>query len=262
MMSVAPDPDQMAATDQNQPQTMAPVVQHPMHAMIAPIMGAPLSSARPAEDPGPEPPSMSQADIEGVGGNSSTPSLPATKQPKVTTMSPTDRYEDNINRRLMSDYTKDQNPWGSADNHPGFLGKLGHMGSQLIANAHHVSGELTPREQEEQRLGGEVQKLEGEKSQQALQGAQTAHTQQQTEAGEPVEISPDQAQELEAPELAGTKVAPSVLATLYKQRGINAQKTDASQDRMTQQLRAHGYGLDADGTIRPLKYEEMSPEQQ
>ena len=31
---------------------------------------------------------------------------------------------------------------------------------------------------------------------------------------------------------------------------------------MTQQLRAHGYGLDPDGTVRPLKYEEMSPEQQ
>ena len=221
-----------ALDDQAQPpMTMAPaaapqgmaaqVVQHPMHAMIAPITAAP-----------PEvPPMMSQTDIEGVGGNSSTPSFPATKQPKVTTMSPTDRYEENINRRLMADYSKDQNPWGSADNHPGFLGKLGHMGSQLIANAHHASGELTPRETEEQRLGGEVQKLEGEKSQQALQGAQTAGAQQrgdleeqQARAAELIPASQEEADAYGVP--VGTPLNASI-------RGALARNTQTVQGRQS-----------------------------
>ena len=215
----------------SQPMTMAPaaapqgmaaqVIQHPMHAMIAPIVGAPklprISSMQHAEDPGPEPAEMSQSDISGIGGDQPMSTLPAQKQPKVVTMSPTDRYEDNINRRLMGDYSKDQDPWGSADNHPGFLGKLGHFGSQLIANAHHVSGELTPRETEEQRLGGEVQKIEGEKSQQALQGAQMGNQQAETnlhntqeKAAQLVEISPEEAQSMGNPALAGQQVTQGV----------------------------------------------------
>lgn len=195
------------------PQGMS-VVQHPMHAMITPIKGEPLSSMRPAEDPGQEPSAMSSSDAEGMGGGQMSSSL-ASKQPKVVTMSPMERYEDSINQRLMADYKKDQNPWGSANNHPGTLGKILH-------GLNHATGGDTRRQWEETALGGEVQKIEGEKSQQALQGAQTAHLAQETASGEPVEIGEDQANELGAPELAGTKVPPSVLAALYKQHGINA----------------------------------------
>ena len=89
------------------PQGMS-VVQHPMHAMITPIKGEPLSSMRPAEDPGQEPSAMSSSDAEGMGGGQMSSSL-ASKQPKVVTMSPMERYEDSINQRLMADYKKDQN---------------------------------------------------------------------------------------------------------------------------------------------------------
>lgn len=237
------DADPLAMQMSAQLQTTPIPLQHPMHAIVAPI-----SAPAPKVDPM-------------VAYEAAQAAKPAThmsaEEPAATPpkMSAIDRYENALATKQMSDLSKDENPYGSENNHPGFFGKVLHGLSV-------ATGGPNRRLFSEQQRNSQIEGIEKNKSEQALQGAQTAHAQQQTAAGEPVEISPDQAQELEAPELAGTKVAPAVLATLYKQRGINTQKAAASQDRMTQQLRAHGYGLDPDGTVRPLKYEEMSPEQQ
>ena len=207
----------------------APDVQHPMHAVIAPI-----SAPAPKIDPM-------------VAYESAQAAKPATRMSaeepaaQPTRMSPLDQREAELQQGMAK---KPEGFWGKLGHYAGMAGRI--AGDVVAPGATElIVGNLAkegigPRANELRNK--EIQSLETQKSEQALQGAQTAHAQQETAAGEPVEISPDQAQELEAPELAGTKVAPAVLATLYKQKGINAQKTDASQDRMTQQLRAHGYG--------------------
>ena len=238
------------------PQGMAPVtVQHPMHAMVAPIVGKPVAPAMASDAP----PEIGQDEMPSE--MAAQPSLPATKQPKVRTMSPTESYEDNINTKLMADYEKDQNPWGSSNNHPGLLGKLGHLGSQFFANAHHVNGELTPREQEEKRLGGEVQKLESQKSQQALQSAQTEGAQQQGDLHEQqaraAELTPASAAEADAlgiPE--GTMLNAASRAALAKQAGINQTKHDTTQ--MTVQGRAD---VAAANNLTREKLATLKPEQ-
>ena len=186
------------------PQGMAaPVIQHPMHAMVAPIVGAPKLSAMAAPaDAGPEPAAMGPADAATMAPVPSA-ALPSTKQPTVRAMSPMDRYEDNLNQKLMADYSKDENPWGSANNHPGFLGKLGHFGSQLIQNIQHGEGQLTPRETEEKRLGDEMQKIEEQKSKSGLEGAQASKAQ----ADVPFEESETAKNEAGLPYVAPTAVA-------------------------------------------------------
>jgi hypothetical protein len=57
-----------------------------------------------------------------------------------------------------------------------------------------------------------------------LRQAETARYQQQTEAGNPIEISPEVAEGLGHPEWAGEKLTPAILAGLQKQAGINATK--------------------------------------
>jgi len=117
-----------------QPMTMAPaaapqgmaaqVVQHPMHAMIAPIVGAPLrmSTMRPAEDPGQEPAAMSQGNISSVGGDQMSapvqaiPSAIEPKQPTVRTMSPIERREDQLQQGMAQ---KPEGFWGNLKHYAG-----------------------------------------------------------------------------------------------------------------------------------------------
>ncbi len=223
-MGVNPEDDQA-----QQPMTMAPAapegmaastVQHPMHAMVAPIVGKP--------EPPPDSIGMSAGDEAQIEGQQMS-AAPTSKQPKVRTMAPMERQEDNINQKLMADYHKDQDPWGSADNHPGFLGKLGHFGSQMLANAHHVSGELTPREDEEKRLGAEQQGLEKQQSEQALQSAQTEGAQQKGDLEEQqaraAELTPTSQEESDAFGVpVGTMLNAASRAALGKQAGINGTK--------------------------------------
>ena len=176
-----------ALMDPELPQGMAApdMVQHPMHAMIAPI-SAPVPEVDPmvqyeqgmAAKPAPE----------------AKMSLGGENEPgKVTKMSPMDATESRDQGRLMADYAKDENPWGTPGNHPGFLGKLGHLGSQFIQNIQHGQGQLTPREAEEAKLEKGVQGIESEKSKEGLEGAQAGlagATQAHTEAETP-EVAPN-----------------------------------------------------------------------
>jgi phage host-nuclease inhibitor protein Gam len=218
-------------------QMAAPEVQDPTHALIAPISAAP-----------PEPMPFSGAYLAAMEGDQGPYQL-AVKQPKVRTMSPTERYEQQLEQKQMADYAKDQNPYGSENNHPGFFGKFLHGLSV-------ATGGPNRRQFEEEQRGKELAGIETQRLGQEAQQANIEHTQQQIAAGQPVEISPDQAQELDAPELAGTMVAPSVLATLYKQRGINAQREAANQ--LTNQTRRDVANI---GAISREKLATLKPEQ-
>jgi hypothetical protein len=146
------------------PVKMAPgMIQHPMHAMIAPI-GPPPPDLPPMGMAGPPP------DISGMSA-----------KPQVNRkMSPLEEEESHEEQKLMGDYQKDSDPWGSADNHPGFLGKLGHGLSVVAQNSQHEEGKMTPREAEEQKLQTGLQTVDAEKSKEGLEGATTAHTQEET----------------------------------------------------------------------------------
>ena len=205
-----------------QPMTMAPaaapqgmaaqVVQHPMHAMIAPIVGAPLrmSTMRPAEDPGQEPAAMSSSDVAKIGDQPATPPSITAKPPNVRTMSPMERYEDHLAAKQMADYAKDENPYGSDNNHPGVFGKILHGLSVATGGPNR---RLFAENQREQQIEG-TEKNIGE---QALQRAQTAHTQaevplveNEAKAAELVKISPEEAQSIGNPALAGQQVTQAV----------------------------------------------------
>lgn len=220
-MALMSPEDQLRMTMGAQPAQLG-MIQHPMHAVMAPI--------------GPAPPELSP-DVSGMAPDyemeqdkNAGMSATSPKQPKVTTMSPVQRYEERLAQKQMSDLDKDANPYGSESNHPGFFGKFLHGLSV-------ATGGPNRRLMAEGERNNQIQGIEKSQAEQAQQQAQTQQTQahtgqieQQTAAATPVEISPEQADELESPELAGTKVAPAVLATLYKQRGINQQRIETNQN--------------------------------
>jgi hypothetical protein len=160
-----------------EPQGMAaPVIQHPLHAMVAPIVGVPKLSAMAAPvDAGPEPAAMSPADAATMAPAPSA-ALPSTKQPTVRTMSPIERREDVLQQ-------------GMAKKPEGFMGKLGHG----LGMAGRIAGDIfAPAETElvVQGLGKEgigpranefrnkeMQELEAEKSKEGLEGAQASKAQ-------------------------------------------------------------------------------------
>ncbi|MGA9668242.1 MAG: hypothetical protein WBQ94_03490 [Terracidiphilus sp.] len=108
---------------------------------------------------------------------------------------PLQSQEDEIQRRLQGNYWKDQNPYGSPDNHPG---KLGHV-LHALSVAGNIAGDifapstmalipgtqLNRRVQEGQEQQG-IRGIEAEKGENAERAATTAHTEAET-AGIPAE---------------------------------------------------------------------------
>jgi len=81
--------------------------------------------------------------------------------------------------------------------------------------------------QDEENAGKEATTADV-RSQIPLRQAQTQEAQQRTEASTPVEITPEQAQSLNMPELAGEKVSPAILARLSGQHQGNVTKSDTA----------------------------------
>lgn len=93
---------------------------------------------------------------------------PASAKPVGTPkMSPLAAQEEHINKNLMADYQKDADPYGSPDNHPGFLGRLLH-------GLNVATGGVNRRGYEEQGLEKRVQDIGKQESEQGLQGSETA----------------------------------------------------------------------------------------
>lgn len=149
--------------------TMAPsVIQHPMHAMVAPI--------------GPPPAPIQMAPMDGT-----QPDMPS-NGPVVSRMTPVQQYENDLGNRLMADYGKDANPYGSLTNHPGKLGKFLHGLSV-------ATGGPNRRFAEEQQFGKALEDIEKNRSLENEQGAQAENLRSEvTERGKQ-KLSPLQTSE-------------------------------------------------------------------
>jgi hypothetical protein len=75
--------------------------------------------------------------------------------------------------KLVKDYQKDADPYGSPDNHPGFFGKLAHALS-------HATGGDTRRGWEEQGLVKQINAQTADDAQNAYTGAKTGETEEAT----------------------------------------------------------------------------------
>lgn len=238
----------------------APVVQHPMHALIAPIMGRPVMApqdtgeidsgikgmsapqlprriammAESAPDTSPKPEMMSPTEAEGVRGlhPADTPQFSA--PPAVRTMSPIERREEQLQEGL------DKKPEGFWPKFGHYAGMAGRIAGDIIAPDH---TEFIVNQLGKEGVGPganlarneEMRNLEKEQSETGLQGAQTANTEANTEY---------------------TKQKPAIEQTRIQQ------KNNLASDKNAAQLAKSGYKLDENGDITPMSYEEMSPAQQ
>lgn len=143
------------------PAQMAPQPVNPAHAMTAPL--------------GPSHDAMSSMMTAATGGaeGGAVPRGTKAAPDKMAAKSPLDQQEEHAQSRLMADYQKDADPYGSPDNHPGFMGKLLHGLS-------HITGGDTRRQWEENDLSKGIQGLEAEKSKEGLEGAQAGHANEET----------------------------------------------------------------------------------
>jgi hypothetical protein len=232
--AVATDPTMMQPLNQ-----MA--TQHPLHTMIAPI-------GPPAPEP---PPMMSAQDMDGLGGNAvSAPSSMAPKYPNVRTMSPIDRQEERANNRLMADYAKDENPWGSPNNHPGFLGKFGHVLSSFDRGLIHATGGKTARETEEGELENGLQNIGALKSKTGLEGAQTGHMNAETNELEEGKVPLEQAK---AGQAQGANETKEDIATQHNKTLEDIASMHQATQRAFQHVSGTSGGKDMFANYDPLK---------
>ena len=139
-------------------------------------------------------------------------------------------------------------------NHP-VLGKIAGVGLEGLArlgdiglNLTHAGRQIEPmipgtagyQAAQLGRANSQIGTEQGEQEKQAqtqeaqarvpLMAAQTAEANQKVAAGTPVEITPEQAEQMGAPELAGEKVSPAIMAQLSKQHGINTTKENTTHE--------------------------------
>lgn len=131
------------------------------------------------------PPMMSPMDAQGMG-SSGAPSVFA-PMPKVTqdqnpahqvqgafaNSNPSEAIQLHEQQKLAKDYQKDADPYGSADNHPGFWGKIAH-------GLNVATGGENRRGWEEMGLQKSLQELLKEQSTEGEQGATTSHLNEET----------------------------------------------------------------------------------
>ncbi len=152
----------------------------PITSPFAKIMGS-LPPLIPKPEPVAPPPSAIDATgLSGATGGSALPAFPSSTTPKVvkgkfdpSTASPEDVAMHPLLSRLSSDEEKDLNPWGTPQNHPGFLGKLGHALSV-------ATGGPNRRQYEEMGMQKSLQDLLNSQTRNKYETAETAHTEAET----------------------------------------------------------------------------------
>lgn len=148
LMALQPDDDALGIHRPSMIRMATPHEEHMAATLTAPIMAAPQPvdlSAMTAQQGIPTLPTMG---MPKVNGPASLPGLMARKQDK-----------------LMALQKKDDDPYGSPDNHPGFLGKVLH-------GLNVATGGPGRRAYEEQGLESRLQDLSKEASMENLQGAE------------------------------------------------------------------------------------------
>ena len=152
----------------------------PITSPFARIMGN-LPPLIPKPEPvAPPPGAIDATGLSGATGGSALPAFPSSTTPKVvkgkfdpSTASPEDVAMHPLLSRLSSDEEKDLNPWGTPQNHPGFLGKLGHALSV-------ATGGPNRRQYEEMGLQKSLQDLLNSQTRNKYETAETAHTEAET----------------------------------------------------------------------------------
>lgn len=219
--------------------TYAPEIQHPMHAMIAPISAAP-----------PKPSSM-------LPDSGAPKQMSAIAQPAK--MSPLDQREEQLQQGLQ------KKPQGFLGNLAHYAGMAGRIAGDIVApgQTETIVGTLGregigPRANE--MRNEQISDIEKQKSEQGLQGAQTnaanAHTEELTPVSAPESITAAH------PELADLQLPPNAWQRLASTMNTNQGRKDISNTKNSTVLAKEGYKLDENGEIIPMKYEEMSPAQQ
>lgn len=130
---------------------------------------------------GPEPGAIDAQGLSEATGGDALPQFPSS-MPKVSlakfdpqSASPQEVAMRPALAKLRSDEQKDIDPWGSPDNHPGFLGKLGHALSW-------ATGGPGRRQMEESGLEKSLQEMLNSESKNTEQGAQTDEAEARTNA--------------------------------------------------------------------------------
>lgn len=197
----------------------------PLPASIMPPVDPHASLTAPISAAPPELPPMMAASGSAEG-----------KPAKMSALQP---QEEHISKNLMADYQKDANPYGSDDNHPGFLGKFLH-------GLNVSTGGVNRRGIEERGLESRIQNIDKQESDEGLQGAETAGREESTQeapqkaadahlqSGATTREENDRAQGMED---APAPPEPS-LATAYAHAVNQALKDnrDPSQDPIVQHL--------------------------
>ena len=147
---------------------------NPHDSLTVPILAAPVrpvarSSARTNEL------GAALPDTDGAAPANDTAAAPPA--PKMSLLAP---IEKRAQQRLMADYGKDASPYGSAENHPGFFGKLLH-------GLNVATGGANRRAWEEEGLENRLADLSKQESAENLQGAQAGN--QTAQAGEHTETT-------------------------------------------------------------------------
>ena len=193
---------QMAPTD-------VAIVQHPLHAMIAPISAPP-----------PDMPLEQEQPLQTMALPEQSVASPQPATPKQ--MSAVQRYEDRLAQKQMSDFDKDENPYGSANNHPGFFGKVLHGLSV-------ATGGPNRRLMSEAKRNDQIEGIEQKQGAQALQGAQASAAQQEGDLHEQqaraAELTPATQEEADKYDIPlGTPLNAAIRGSLGKQHGIDNTK--------------------------------------
>jgi hypothetical protein len=121
--------------------------------------------------------------------------FPAAQPQVALDPNPQHQEEGNLTNRLQADYRKDATPWGSPTNHPGIGGKIAHVLSKVgniagdifaPATMAMIPGTDLNRKVDENNIAHELNSTIGEESQNALQGANAAHVNAETQ-----EVAPE-----------------------------------------------------------------------
>ena len=174
-----------AQPEQREPMPIDPSV-------IAALAGATAKMPPVFAPPAPVAPSLSPDVARGLGGDGGNAPLPqvfSSNRPQVRMPTAMENATSSEEGRLQKLVGQDEHAWGTPENHPGKLGKLGHVLSTIGNVAGNIFAPSTmaliPGTQLNRQVeeGGLIRQLNAEsmaKQQEALSGSQVAHNQAET----------------------------------------------------------------------------------
>jgi hypothetical protein len=180
--------------------------------------------------------------------------LPQMAQPKVVEPSPLDRQIQHDQQKLQKIQFQQDNPWGTANNHPGVGGKIAHV----LSVAGNIAGDIFApsvmaripgtqlnRQVEEGETSERLAKEQEQQSESAFRGANTSHLNAETPEIAPNAESNRRYQGAESDKIENDIAQGPSLATAYSHAVNQAIKEgrDPAQDPIVQHLQDAITGL-------------------